>query len=61
MINDQASELVYNIKEGHNIAIECVATGQPAPMYSWKKEGSSVISLKNRQRKYIFHFDFKKA
>lgn len=57
MINDQFSEQTYNVKEGDNVIIDCMASGQPTPVYSWFKQGSSPIRLKNSSCKLQFYLN----
>uniref|UniRef100_T1JTF9 Olfactomedin-like domain-containing protein n=2 Tax=Tetranychus urticae TaxID=32264 RepID=T1JTF9_TETUR len=47
IMNDEESHPSYRVREGDNVVIECIASGQPRPIYSWYKKDGKPIRLKN--------------
>lgn len=46
----------YKVKEGENVVIECSASGQPKPIYSWYHQKDKPIRLKNNQCKLVDNY-----
>ncbi|XP_074600252.1 uncharacterized protein LOC141854466 isoform X2 [Brevipalpus obovatus] len=47
MNEDEDSNQPFRVREGDNVVIECVASGQPKPTYSWYSTNGKAIRLRN--------------
>lgn len=56
MNEEEDSNQPFRVREGDNVVIECVASGQPKPTYSWYSTNGKAIRLRNNNREYIESF-----
>lgn len=51
-IIDVEAQTSLIVDEGHRVRLECSATGQPEPKYTWRSDEDKPIRLRSWQREY---------